>query len=156
MSILQITTKELLYHRKNFYETQRVHGIPCVIKSIGESKEDTHDFYGDVKEDVTYDMEISTFMTYDSAPTIRTLKSLGMYVEKEDPPVLGFIPVYYVDSTGQEAVFLPKVDDMIEIDVNLVDHNSSTRKFLVKSFDGKGFPNVIYYVCKIVPHREDK
>lgn len=155
MSILQITVKELLYHRKNFYETQKVHGIPCVIKSIGDNKEDTHDFYGDVNDETTYNKQISSFLTYDGAPTIRTLKSLGMYVEKEDPPVLAFIPVFYLDENELPAEFLPKVDDIVEIIVNPIDTQRSTRKYLIKSFEGKGFPSVIYYVCKIVPHRID-
>lgn len=155
MSILQITAKELLYHRQNFYETQRVHGIPCIIRSIGANKEDTHDFYGDVNDTTTYQDEIATYMTYDEAPTIRTLKSLGMFVDKDDPPILGFIPVYYQDAEGNPATFLPKVDDLIEINVSTIDHNPSTRKYLIKYFEGKGFPNVIYYVCNIVPHRID-
>lgn len=154
--ILQVTPKELLYHRKNFYETLAVHGIPCTISSIGESREETHDFYGDIRVDVAHTVSIQSRITYDETPTIHTLKSLGMYVDDEDPPLLANIPVYYEDLSKAPAEFVPKVDDLVTIVINPIDTNSSTRKFLIKEFVGKGFPNVVYYICKLVPYRTDE
>lgn len=153
--ILQITNRELLYHRKNFYDNLRIHGTPCRIYSINNEYQAAYDFYSDIKDDNTsFDDSIESYLTYEEVPTIKTLKSLGWYVEGEELPVIGYVPVHYEDKNGDPATFSPSVDDKVEVRVNPYDKNSSVRQFLIKDFKGQGFPSVIYYTCKLVPFRK--
>jgi len=153
---LQISKKEVLYHRKQMYENMKVHGISAVIDSIKDSYLDTYDFYNDiVGEETSFDRTINTFITYEEVPSIRTLKSLGWYVETEEFPVVAYIPVLYIRESGKPADFRPAVDDKVTLVSNPIDDNSSTRSFLIKDFKGNGFPNTIYYTVKLVPFRAD-
>lgn len=157
LSILQISEKELMYHRKNFYETMKVHGIPCRISSISSSSV-AYDFYQDIEStENSYKDAIDTLITYEELPTIKTLKSLGWYIEDAEFPAIAYIPVYYKDKFGKDASFSPSIDDRIDVIVNPYDRTSirSERSFLLKDFKGNGFPSTIYYTCKMVPYRED-
>lgn len=153
---LQISREELMYHRKNFYETQVVKGCKCTIYSIHDDHEEAYDFYNDIKDtENSYDDSIETYLTYEEAPQIKTLKSLGWYVESEALPVLAYIPFIYQDTFGGYANFSPSIDDRVSIRVNPYDDISSTRDFLIKDFKSNGFPSVIYYTCKLVPYRSN-
>lgn len=152
---LQMTPREVAYHRKQFWESLDVHGIPCKIYSIGESYEDSYDFYGDVNDKTPESKFISTRITYDTLPSIKTLRSLGWYIDGEEFPAVAHIPVLYKDTERNFAEFFPKLDDEVVVISNPIDPNSSERHFLLKDFKGQGFPNVIYYICKLVPKRED-
>lgn len=153
---LQVSRDELFYHRQNFYETMRVHGIPCRIHSINDTHESAYDFYNDIKdEELSFDDFIDTYMTYETLPTIKTLKSLGWYVENDNLPAVGYIPVLYKDKKERFAEFSPNLDDKVILTSNPYDKNSSERAFLIKEFIGNGFPSVVYYTCKLVPCRKD-
>lgn len=151
---LQMSEKETLYHRKQMYENMKVHGISARIESIGDDYDTTYDFYNDIIDSKeSFDDAVDTWITYDEVPSIKTLRSLGWYVETEEFPVIAFIPVLYVKKNGTLASFHPKVDDKVILVANPIDDNSSTREFLLKEFRGNGFPNTIYYTCKLVPYR---
>lgn len=152
---LQISEKETLYHRKQMYETMKVHGIPCTIESIANQYDKAYDFYNDVVDDNSFDDSIATWLTYEEVPSIKTLRSLGWYVETENFPVIAYIPVMYLKRDGKVSSFHPSVDDRVTLTANPIDENSSQRKFLIKDFKGNGFPNTIYYTCKLVPERSD-
>lgn len=147
--------KETLYQRKQMYENMRVHGIAAQIESIGDVFEETYDFYNDIAdENASFDDRIDTWLTYEEVPSIKTLKSLGWYIETESFPVIAYIPVYYLTQAGKPASFRPAVDDKVILTANPIDDNRSTREFLIKDFKGHGFPNTIYYTVKLVPMRE--
>lgn len=151
---LQMSTKETLYQRRQMYDTMRIHGIAARIKSIGDTYEETYDFYNDiVDEQQSFDNMINTWLTYEEVPSIKTLRSLGWYIETEDFPVIAYIPVLYLERDGTPASFRPAVDDEVILTANPIDKNSSERKFLIKDFKGNGFPNTIYYTVKLVPMR---
>lgn len=152
---LQISEKETLYHRKQMFETMKVHGIPCKIESIANQYGVAYDFYNDVVDESSFDDSIETWLTYEEVPSIKTLRSLGWYVETEDFPVIAYIPVMYLGRDGNVAAFHPSVDDRVTLTANPIDENSSQRRFLIKDFKGNGFPNTIYYTCKLVPERVD-
>lgn len=137
------------------YENMRVHGIPCKIESIADQHDKAYDFYNDIVSDESFDDSIETWITYEEVPSIRTLRSLGWYVETEDFPVIAYIPVMYLKRDGKVAAFHPSVDDRVTLTANPIDDNSSERLFLIKDFKGNGFPNTIYYTCKLVPYRSD-
>lgn len=158
--MLQVSEKEALYHRKQMFETMRVHGIPATIESIKDNYEETYDFYNDIEDhEESFDSAIETYLTYEEVPTIKTLRSLGWYVETEEFPVIAYIPVMYLRKTPKGdheiASFRPAVDDRVTLVANPIDDNRSTRQFLIKDFKGNGFPNTIYYTCKLVPYRVD-
>lgn len=149
-----MSEKETLYQRKQMYENMRVHGIKATIDSIGNSHSVTYDFYNDIKsEEESFDDTIETWLTYEEVPSIKTLRSLGWYIETEDFPVIAYIPVMYLKRDGEVASFRPSVDDKVTLIANPIDDNSSVRKFLIKDFKGNGFPNTIYYTVKLVPYR---
>ena len=151
---LQMTSQETLYHRKQMFENMRVHGIKATITSIGDDYEETYDFYGDITASKLSDNEqVETWLTYEEVPSIKTLRSLGWYVETEDFPVIAYIPVMYYGRDKRIASFRPCVDDKVTLVANPIDDNASTREFLIKDFKGNGFPNTIYYTCKLVPYR---
>lgn len=152
---LQMSEKETLYHRKQMFENMKVHGIPASITSIGETYEDSYDFYNDIVDSNSFDKFIETWITYDEVPSIKTLRSLGWYVETEDFPVIAYIPVLYLKRDGTTANFRPSVDDKVTLTANPIDYNKSKREFLIKDFKGNGFPNTIYYTVKLVPYRVD-
>ena len=154
---LQISEKETLYHRKQMYENMKVHGIKAQIDSIGNTYDQTYDFYNDIiSSEESFDDKIETWLTYDEVPSIKTLRSLGWYIETESFPIIAYIPVMYLKRDGEVASFKPAVDDKVTLIANPIDDNSSTREFLIKDFKGNGFPNTIYYTVKMVPYREDK
>lgn len=154
---LQLSEKETLYQRKQMYENMRVHGIKAQIESIGDNYSETYDFYNDIiDEKSSFDNRINTWLTYEEVPSIKTLRSLGWYIETEDFPVIAYIPVYYATTEGTPASFHPAVDDKVILIANPIDENSSTREFLIKDFKGNGFPNTIYYTVKLVPFRVGK
>ena len=154
---LQISEKETLYHRKQMYENMKVHGIKAQIDSIGNTYDQTYDFYNDIiSSEESFDDKIETWLTYDEVPSIKTLRSLGWYIETESFPIIAYIPVMYLKRDGEVASFKPAVDDKVTLIANPIDNNSSTREFLIKDFKGNGFPNTIYYTVKMVPYREDK
>lgn len=154
---LQISEKETLYHRKQMYENMKVHGIKAQIDSIGNTYDQTYDFYNDIiSSEESFDDKIETWLTYDEVPSIKTLRSLGWYIETESFPIIAYIPVMYLKRDGEVASFKPAVDDKVTLVANPIDDNSSTREFLIKDFKGNGFPNTIYYTVKMVPYREDK
>lgn len=156
MSGLQLSQKETLYHRKQMYENMRVHGIEARIESIKDNYDSAYDFYNDIdSESTSFDESIDTWLTYEEVPSIKTLRSLGWYVETEDFPVIAYIPVMYAKRDGTIASFHPSVDDKVTLVANPIDDNSSTRQFLIKDFKGNGFPNTIYYTVKLVPYRVD-
>lgn len=155
---LQMSEKETLYHRKQMFENMKVHGIKAQITSIGDNYEETYDFYNDIVDsDKSFDDKIDTWLTYDEVPSIKTLRSLGWYVETEQFPVIAFIPVLYLKRDGTPASFRPAVDDKVTLIANPIDGEyASKREFLIKDFKGNGFPNNIYYTVKLVPYRRDK
>lgn len=153
---LQMSISETLYQRKQMYENMKVHGIKAQIESIGNNYEATYDFYNDIDDSQeSFDDRIETWLTYEEVPSIKTLRSLGWYIETEDFPVVAYIPVMYLKRDGEVASFKPAVDDKVILVSNPIDDNSSTREFLIKDFKGNGFPNVIYYTVKLVPYRKD-
>ena len=151
---LQISERETLYHRKQMSEHLKVQGIRAQIDSLGETYDDPYDFYNDIiHEETSFDNKIDTWITYEEVPSIKTLRSLGWYIETEDFPVIAYIPVLYVKRDGSLASFRPAVDDKVTLIANPIDKNSSERSFLIKDFKGNGFPNTIYYTVKRVPYR---
>lgn len=153
---LQMSEKEVLYQRRQMFENMRVHGIKAHIDSIGDDYSSTYDFYNDiVDEKESFDNGVDTWITYEEVPSIKTLRSLGWYVETEEFPVIAYIPVMYLKKSGAVASFRPAVDDKVTVTSNPIDGNHSTREFLIKDFKGQGFPNVIYYIIKLVPYRVD-
>lgn len=138
------------------YDNMRIHGIKAQITSIGDTYEETYDFYNDIKDsESSFDSLIDTWLTYEEVPSIKTLRSLGWYIETEDFPVIAYIPVLYLKRDGKPAEFKPAVDDKVSLVSNPIDPNSSQRHFLIKDFKGNGFPNTIYYTVKLVPLRVD-
>lgn len=153
---LQMSEKETLYQRRQMFDNMKIHGIKAQIESIGNTYEETYDFYNDISDpSESFDDKIDTWLTYEEVPSIKTLRSLGWYIETEDFPVIAYIPVLYLKSNGEVASFSPAVDDKVLLVANPIDENSSKREFLIKDFKGNGFPNTIYYTVKLVPYRKD-
>jgi len=152
-----MTDRETRYHRLQYYELLKVHGIEATITPIKrDNHEEAYNFYSDVDDPVTsYNESFNTWVAYNERPNIKTLKALGWYIETDQYPILITLPVAYMDVDGVMKEFAPVVDDKISITVNPIDNNSSTRDFLITDFQGQGFPNVIYHVCKVVPYRVD-
>lgn len=151
------TSKEVRYQREQFYESLRVQGIPAILYSI-KPGEDSRDFYGDVDERSNpYREGFNTLITYDSLPTIQTLRSLGWYQEQEDLPIIAHIPLLYEDSTTKELTeFKPKIDDLIELQSNPYDEeDSDVQCYQIKKLKGAGFPSTIYYIANVVPYRRN-
>lgn len=155
--MLLFNKKETLYQRKQFAENMKVHGIPATIQKIHTSHETAYDFYNDVDEEDSFEDEIQTNLTYEEVPSIKTLKSLGWYIENESFPVIAYIPVtYWRAKEKDDLTYYPEVDDKVIIQANPIDmRNNSERQFLIKDFKGNGFPNTIYYTCKMVPLWEE-
>ena len=111
---LQISEKETLYHRKQMYENMKVHGIKAQIDSIGNTYDQTYDFYNDIiSSEESFDDKIETWLTYEEVPSIKTLRSLGWYIETESFPIIAYIPVMYLKRDGEIASFKPAVDDKV-------------------------------------------
>lgn len=154
---LQMTERETLYMRRQMYDNMKIHGIPARIEPIGSTYSENYDFYNDIKdEEESFGDAIDTWLTYEEVPSIKTLRSLGWYIETESFPIIAYIPVMYIKDTGAIASFRPSVDDKVILVGNPIDDNSSERAFLIKDFKGQGFPNTIYYVIKLVPFRVDE
>lgn len=153
---LQLSEKEVRYQRQQMYDNMQIHGIPAQIEPIVREYDVAYDFYSDIESDSdSFEHIIDTWLTYEEVPSIRTLRSLGWYIETEEFPVIAYIPVLYMKKNGVPASFRPAVDDKVILTANPIDSNSSVRKFLIKDFKGNGFPNTIYYTCKLVPYRVD-
>lgn len=151
---LQMSERETLYHRKQMYENMKVHGIAARIESIGDKFFEAYDFYNDIEDpETSFDESIETWLTYEEVPSVKTLKSLGWYLETEEFPIIAYIPVMYLKRDGRVANFSPKVDDKVILISNVVDDAPSEETFLIKDFKGNGFPNTIYYTVKLVPYR---
>ena len=154
---LQLSDREVLYHRKQMYENTLVHGIPATIESIVDKYEDSHDFYNDINDNhQSFDDKIDTYINLDEFPSISTLRSLGWYIENDDNPIIADIPVMYINREGVVATFKPSVDDKVSFLANPIDKGTEKREFLMKDFKGHGFPNVIWYTVKLVPYRTKK
>lgn len=151
---LQISDKETLYQRRQMFDNMRIHGIKAQIESINDVHNDAYDFYNDIADPImSFDDRIDTWLTYEEVPSIKTLKSLGWFIETEEFPVIAYIPVMYLKRNGEVASFKPSIDDKVILIANPIDTNSSEREFLIKDFKGNGFPNTIYYTVKLVPMR---
>lgn len=157
VNLLRLSDKELSYQRKSFYESQRLNGVACTINPVIKSHEDSHDFYGDVNPETAYNVGVATYVTFDTNPSVQTLKSLGWYVDNDSMPILAYIPVYYEDGL-KVSQYTPSVDDKISLPVNSTltgDVLHDVESFLVKKLVGQGYPDVIYYVVNLVPMRTD-
>jgi hypothetical protein len=132
------------YHRKNFMESLKLYGVDSTYKSITSNQSESYDLYDDIEvsKNATYSDGIPVKVTFEEVPTVKTLKNLGWYTKgDENIPILAHVPVKY---EGTE--FSPKKDDMLVIAAD----GYPSKKFLIKDFRGQGFPNVIYWVCKLV------
>lgn len=152
---LRPSTKEITYQIRQFYESLRVEGIKCRIASILKTY-DTHDFYGDLHERDTHEEYFDTYVTFDTAPTVQTLRSLGWYQsDQEDLPVIAHIPLLYESSlTGEITRFAPSIDDKLWFWTD--GYVKDEHVYLIKELKGVGYPVVTYYVAKLVPYRSQK
>lgn len=146
--------KEVEYMRDQFQETLRVHGIPSKLYPVNREGGDTvYDFYNDIKsENTTYKDPINIKIVFQEVPQINTLRNLGWYVKDESLPHLAYVPTEYIDKYGEKSLVTPIVDDKIELADNPIDDMRSTREYLIKDFKSQGYPNTIYYICKLVPN----
>jgi len=155
---MRMSAVELAYQRQQFYESQSLNGVLCMVHTIGGTHEETHDFYGDVSDEITsYSNKFATYITFDTHPTIKTLKSLGWYIDNTTLPVLAYIPVIYGDALNRKQ-YTPQIDDRIVLpaDCNLYhDIIRDEESFLIKKMVGQGYPDVVYYVANLVPYRRD-
>lgn len=158
VGLMRMSALELAYQRQQFYESQALNGVLCMVHTIGGTHEETHDFYGDVSDDITsYSNKFATYITFDTHPTIKTLKSLGWYIDNTTLPVLAYIPVIYGDALNRKQ-YTPQIDDRIVLpaDCNLYhDVIRDEESFLIKKMVGQGYPDVVYYVANLVPYRRD-
>lgn len=152
--MLLYRNKEVEYQRANFQETLKVHGILSKLYPINrEGGDNTYDFYNDIKnENNTYGDPITIKIVFEEVPQINTLRNLGWYVKDESLPHLAYVPVDYIDSYGERILVTPIVDDKIELTDNPIDDSRSKREYLIKDFKSQGYPNTIYYICKLVPN----
>lgn len=155
---MRMSALELAYQRQQFYESQSLNGVLCTVYTIGGTHEETHDFYGDVSDDIiSYSNKFSTYITFDTHPTIETLKSLGWYIDNTTLPVLAYIPVIYGDALSRNQ-YTPQIDDRIVLPSNCNLYHDVIRdeeSFLIKKMVGQGYPDVVYYVANLVPYRRD-
>jgi hypothetical protein len=147
-------TNEAIYLRDQFDETLRLYGIDATLIPIRRdtSTDNVYDMYDDIKttESTTYGEPVNIQMVFEEQPTVKALKSLGWYDEGETLPFLGLVPIKY-----EGIDIMPVKDDVIEIQANPID-NFPPKKLLMKDFASRGsFPNVVYWVVKLVPYRED-
>lgn len=153
--MLLYRNKEVDYMRQQFQETLKVHGIPSKLYPVNRDGGDTvYDFYNDIKEtpNVVYGNPINIKIVFQEVPQINTLRNLGWYIKDEDLPYLAYIPTEYLDNYGDRVLITPIVDDKIELTDNPIDDTRSTREYLIKDFKSQGYPNTIYYICKLVPN----
>lgn len=155
--MLLFTDREAEYQRAQFDETLKLHGINAYICPVKRTRgDDVYDFYNDIKsERMSFDKPIKVNLVFQEVPQMRTLKSLGWYIDDDNLPYLAYLPVRYISEYGQKELLTPTVDDKVVIIENTVDGNRSYREYLIKDFRSQGFPNTIYHVCKLVPHRSD-
>ena len=155
---MRMSALELAYQRQQFYESQSLNGVLCTVYTIGGTHEETHDFYGDVSDDIiSYSNKFSTYITFDTHPTIKTLKSLGWYIDNTTLPILAYIPVIYGDALSHNQ-YTPQIDDRITLPSNCNLYHDVIRdeeSFLIKKMVGQGYPDVVYYVANLVPYRRD-
>lgn len=147
--------KEILYQRKQFQETLSVHGIGVKYYPIERKDSDRAlDFYNDVRdENIAYKDPLYIRIVFENVPSLRTLKSLGWYVNDSDLPYIAYIPTEYIDELDNTIKITPNVDDKVTLIDNTVgyDKQRSERDYLIKDMKSQGYPNTIYYVAKLVP-----
>lgn len=160
--ILRLSQRELDYQRNNFFESQRLNGTYCrvdIIKKVN-TNEEVYDIYNDIQRDEdAYSGSFYTYITFDTTPTIKTLKSLGWYIDNDTLPILAYIPILYKDSSGNVLEYLPSIDDKITLPSNPTISNdilSDSDSFLIKKLVGQGYPNIVYYIANLVHHRRDQ
>lgn len=159
--ILRMSASELMYQRRNFYEVQRLNGVCCSIHTIKKTNEneEVYDIYNDIQRDENaYDNSFMTYMTFDTTPTIKTLKSLGWYIDNDTLPVIAYIPLIYQNKDGQILSYNPSIDDKIVLPSNHTlssDILADEESFLIKKLVGQGYPDTVYYVANLVHHRRD-
>lgn len=155
---MRMSVLELTYQRQQFYESQALNGVLCTVHTIGGTHEETHDFYGDVSDEITsYSSKFTTYITFDTHPTIKTLKSLGWYIDNNTLPILAYIPVIYGDDQNRKQ-YTPQIDDRIILPADRTLYQDVVRdeeSFLIKKLVGQGYPDVVYYVANLVPYRRD-
>jgi len=160
--ILMYSPSELLYQRQNFYESQRLNGVYCRIETIKKTNEneEVYDLYNDIQKDEdAYDYSFRTYITFDTTPTIKTLKSLGWYIDNDTLPVIAYIPLIYIDDTETIQEYAPSIDDKIILPSNKTLGNdilSDEESFIIKKLVGRGYPDTTYYVANLVHHRRDR
>lgn len=141
---LRLNTQEVKYQRDMFMETLNLYGVPAKYYPIIDDNNQAYDMYDDIPTDVAFSEYIEVPITFDEVPQVKTLKSLGWYNPSEILPVIANLPIEYNDQGIR-----PKLDDKLVIE----SPGFPSKKFLIKDFMGRGFPDVIYWVCKLVPLR---
>lgn len=154
---LLYNSKEVEYQRRQFQETLEVQGIPARLYPVDrDGEEDVYDFYSDIKDKkLSYGEPVDIHILFHEVPSIKTLRSLGWYVEDDDLPYIAFLPVKYYDEDDETELIAPVVDDRIRLLENAIESVRSTREYLVKDIKSSGYPDTIYYTCKLVPYREN-
>lgn len=158
--------KEVRYHRQQFQEALKVHGITVKYYPIlRENTQDSYDFYSDYTEhELAYQDPINIRILFQNFPNPKTLRSLGWYIEDEELPYMAYIPTEYLaegqDKEGNPITksLIPIVDDKIILIENTTDYQDtrSERAYIVKSLRSQGYPNTIYHLAKLVPYYESK
>lgn len=149
---------EIKYQRKQFQETLDVQGILVRYDPISrnDAKEDAYDFYNDVIEsEDTYGDPIKVRILFEVVPQVRTLNSLGWYIEDGQLPYLAYIPTEYLDTETKEHLLVPEVDDTITLLDGATGGVRSTRKYRIKDLRSVGYPDPIYHIAKLVPVYEN-
>ena len=151
------SAKEVKYQRTAMYEAMRVQGNPARVYSLHSDNSVAYDMYDDiVDKEKSYAGHVDTWITFEEDPHMKTLKSLGWYIDSEEMPIVAYMPYLYADRQGRYSSYLPQIDDRVELDANPYDGDRSCKRcFLIKEFKGNGFPSTIYYTIKLVPYRED-
>lgn len=151
------TSKEIKYQRKQFQETLDVQGVQVRLYPIKRVEgEDVYDFYNDVREqDLSYDDPIDIRILFEEVPQMRTLKSLGWFIDDNHLPYIAYIPTEYLDMESKEHILVPAVDDKIMLLDSTVEGIRSVRSYRIKDMRSMGYPDTIYHVAKLAPVREN-
>lgn len=148
--------QEVLYQRKQFQETLKVFGILAKYYPVNRDEgSNVYDFYNDMKDnELSFSKPILIRIVFEEVPQIRTLKSLGWYIDDESLPYLAYIPTEYLDYDTNKPL-IPQVDDKIELLDNTVINIRSKRIYQIKDMRSLGYPNTIYHIAKLAPYREN-
>lgn len=107
------------------------------------------DFYNDPK--FTYATPVDLDIIFDQNPQMKVLKDLHWYNEDpSDQPILAYIASKDVENKHLS----PLRGSVIKIPFTIAG-NHNTNVFEVSEIKGFG-PNQVYWVCKLVPYRENK